>query len=229
MHWLRPLHVAPQWDTKAFRLLLKTGLPIFGLDYLNTWVSSCDRLVLLHFGGLKIVGFYALAMMAREAMGIIPGALSEYIYPRMSHSYGQHHDPLRIWRMAVKSSLLVVAFMIPAVVAGWFLMPPVVTKLFPKYAEAVTAAQWMLVGSIFSGANLGKSALLSMKDLPMMTWYQMLNSVFFVLGPVLGSLLCKNTLLGVSLGMVISQAAWLPVGNYLVYRATHRPPKNSPA
>lgn len=222
MHWLRPLHVSAQWNAKSFQLLLKTGVPIFALDYLGTSASTCDRLVLLHFGGVKIVGYYALALMAREAIGIVPGALSEYIYPRMSHSYGQHHDPVRLWRMAVKSSLLVVAFMIPAVVAGWFLMPPVVTKLFPKYAEAVTAAQWMLIGSIFSGATLGKMAIWSLKDLPMMTWYQILNSVFLIVGPVLGGLMSQNTLVGVSLGMMFAQATWLPVAGFLVYRATHR-------
>ena len=131
--------------------------------------------------------------------------------------------------MAVKSSLLVVAFMIPAVIAGWFIMPPLVTKLFPKYAEAVTAAQWMLVGSIFSGATLGKMAIWSLKDLKLMTWYQILNSVFFIIGPILGGVLGKNTLVGVSLGMMFAQAAWLPVAGYLVYRATHHLDANVPA
>ena len=229
MHWLRPVRVSPQWDGKSFRLLLKTGVPIFALDYLATSASTCDRLVLLHFGGVKIVGYYALALMAREAISIVPGALSEYIYPRMSHDYGQHHDPRRLWRMAVKSSLLVAAFMIPAVIAGWFIMPPLVTTLFPKYAEAVTAAQWMLVGSVFGGATLGKVAIWSMKDLKLMAWYQILSSVFLIIGPILGGILGKNTLVGVSLGMMFAQAAWLPVGGYLVYRATHRRQPNVPA
>ena len=228
MHWLRPVQVSPQWDGKSFRLLLKTGVPIFALDYLATSASTCDRLVLLHFGGVKIVGYYALALMAREAIGIVPGALSEYIYPRMSHDYGQHHDPRRLWRMAIKSSLLVVAFMIPAVIAGWFIMPPLVTKLFPKYAEAVASAQWMLVGSIFGGATLGKMVIWSLKDLTLMTWYQVLSSVFWIFGPILGGLLGKNTLVGVSLGMMFAQMAWLPVAIYLVYRATHRPAVGKP-
>src|SRR5258706_28208 len=82
-------------------------------DYFISNVSNCDRWVLAHFGGLEAVGYFALATMAREAICKVPDALGEYIYPRMSHSYGQHHDPARLWRMAVKSSLLVVAFMVP--------------------------------------------------------------------------------------------------------------------
>ena len=223
MHWLRPLRISPCWNWDSLVSLLKTGVPIFALDYVASSASTCDRLVLLKLGGVATVGYYWLALTAREAISIVPGALSEYIYPRMSYSYGQHHDPVRLWRMAVKSSLLVVAFMIPAVAVGWFLMPPVVSKLFPKYTEAVTAAQWLLVAAIFSGATLGRMAIWSMKDWKLMTWYQVLSIVFTIAGPVLGGWLGQETpLLGVSLGILISQAAWLPVAGCLVYLATHR-------
>src|ERR1017187_5633146 len=222
MHLFRPIRVAPAWDGKAFVLLLKTGMPIFILDYISTTAGTCDRLVLLKLGGVKLVGYYAVALMARDAIGIIPGALSEYIYPRMSHSYGQHHDPIRLWKMAVKSSLMVVAFMIPAVAAGWFLMPPVVSKLFPKYTEAIAAAQWILIGSVFGGATLGRMAIWSMKDWKMATWYQGLGVGFGVAGIVLGGYFGKTPLIGVAVGSLIAQIAWLPVGGYLVYLATHR-------
>jgi len=222
MHWLRPLKISPCWNWEALVSLLKTGVPIFALDYLASSASTCDRLVLLKLGGVVTVGYYSLALMAREAIGIIPGALSEYIYPRMSYSYGQHHDPLRLWRMAVKSSLLVVAFMVPTVAVGWVLMPPVVSKLFPKYTEAVTAAQWLLVAAIFSGATLGRMAIWSLKDWKMMTWYQVLSIVFTIAGPVLGGWFGKTPLIGVSVGILISQAAWLPVAGCLVYLATHK-------
>lgn len=222
MHLCRPVRVAPKWNANGFLLLLKTGAPIFIFDYLATSAATTDRLVLLHLGGLRDVGYFSLAMMARDAIGIVPAALSEYIYPRMSFSYGQHHDPKRLWKIAVQSSLVVIAFMIPAVIAGWFLMPPIVTRFFPKYAEAVTAAQWMLIGSIFSGAMLGKMAIWSMKDWKLMSWYQILSLIFVIGGPLLGGWLGKTPLLGVSIGTVIAQAAWLPVGGFLIYLSTHR-------
>ena len=227
MHWLRPVRVPLTWDSKSFVLLMKTGAPIFGFDYLISNVSNCNIWVLNHYGGLKIVGSFALATMAREAISKVPDALGEYIYPRMSHSYGQYHDPIRLWRMAVKSSLMVIAFMIPAVVAGWFLLPPVVSHFFPKYVEGVTAAQWIFVGSIFGGATIGKLAIWSMKDWKIMAWYQILNCVFIVAGPVAGGFLGKDLLIGVSLGIVISQVLWIPVAGYLVYVATHRPSRTT--
>ena len=224
MHWLRPVRVRPAWDTESFWLLMKTGAPIFVFDYLSSNVANSDTWVLAYLGGQKAVGYFALATMAREAIGKVPEALGEYIYPRMSHSYGEHHDPIRLWRMAVKSSLLVVAFMVPAVAAGWFLLPPFVTHFFPKYLAAVQAAQWIMVGSIFGAATLGKMALWSMKDWKNMARYQVLNCVFVFLGPAVGGCLGGDYLIGVSQGIVISQVLWIPVAGYLVYRATHRNP-----
>lgn len=223
MHWLRPLRVPLIWDSKSFLMLMKTGAPIFIFDYLISNVASSDRWVLTYLGGLKAVGSFALATQAREAICKVPDALGEYIYPRMSHSYGQFHEPIRLWRMALKSSLMVVAFMIPAVIAGWFLLPPVVNHFFPKYIEAVPAAQWILVGSIFNGATIGKLAIWSLKDWKLMAWYQILTCVFTVAGPLAGALYGSDLLLGVSQGIVISQMLWMPVAAYLVYLATHKP------
>ena len=226
MHWLRPVRVPLTWDTPSFVLLMKTGAPIFVFDYLISNVANCDKWVLQYLGGLETVGTFALATMAREAVCKVPDALGEYIYPRMSHSYGEFHDPLRLWRMAVKSSLMVVAFMVPAVVAGWFLLPPVVSHFFPKYVGGVGAAQWILVSSIFGGVTIGKLAIWSLKDWKMMAWYQILYCVFLVAGPVFGGWVGKThgttPLIGVSVGILISQAAWIPVAGFLVYQATHK-------
>jgi hypothetical protein len=135
--------------------------------------------------------------------------------------------------MAVKSSLMVVAFMIPAVVAGCLLLPPFVSHFFPKYTEGVLAAQVILGSSIFGGATIGKLAIWSLKDFKMMAWYQILYCVFLLGGPVVGGWfghhLGSSPLLGVSVGILISQALWIPVAGYLVYLATHKPCLVAPA
>ena len=222
MHLCRPVRVTPTWNGSSFLMLMKTGAPIFVMDYITTSAMTCDRWVLIHYGGVESVGLFYLALSARDAIGTVSGALSEYIYPRMSYVYGQSHDPKHLWRIAVKSTLLVIAFMVPAAIAGWLLMPPVVTKFFPKYAEAVGAAQWMVIASIFFGATIGRMAIWSMKDWKMMTWYQVLYCFFIIGGPLLGGIFGKTALVGVAVGTLIAQAAWMPVSIYLIYLATHR-------
>jgi hypothetical protein len=53
-----------------------------------------------------------------------------------------------------------------------------------------------------------------------------------IAGPLLGGILGNkgnNLLAGVSIGTLVAQAAWLPVGGCLVYVATHRRNANPPA
>jgi O-antigen/teichoic acid export membrane protein len=227
MHLMRPIRVLPLWDWNSFLLLLKTGVPIFLLDYLASSASTCDRLVLLRLGGVTVVGYYAVALVAREATEVVPRALGEYVYPRMSHSYGEHGDLLRLWKMALKSSILAVAIMIPLAVAGWFLMPLVVSKLFPKYAQAVTAAQLLLVAAVFSGATLGRIAIWSLKSWRLMVWYQILASGLLVVGPIVGGVLWSVPLTGVSAGVLAAQVILCPITWYLIYTATHPSTANS--
>jgi O-antigen/teichoic acid export membrane protein len=221
MHSLRPIHVRPHWSLSSFLLLLRTGAPIFALDYLSSIAATCDRLILLRLGGTKAVGIYAMALLAREAIDVVPRAVGEYVYPRMSYAYGQHHNSGRLWGAAVKSSLLVVAMMVPVAIIGWLLMPPVVMRLFPKYADGITAARLLLLAAIFSGATLGRTAIWSLKAWKLMVCYQAIGAGFTVAGALLGVTFCREPLVGVSAGLLTAQVVWCPVAWTLIYAATH--------
>ena len=66
IHPIRPVKVRPIFQTDSFKLLAKTGFPIFALDYIVTTAGTCDRLALLHAGGPILVGYYALSSIANE-------------------------------------------------------------------------------------------------------------------------------------------------------------------
>lgn len=224
MHLWRPIRVLPAWDSRSFLLLFRTGWPIFLMGYLYSVASTCDRLVLLKLGGVEQVGYYSMALLARDAMGIVPGSLSEYIYPRMSFSYGQHGDPLRLWKMALKSSALVTVITAPLAIAGCFLIPSVVSSVAPNYSNAVTPAQMLVAGAVFSGMTGGgaRNVIESMKAWRIMFWYQMLGASFVIFGPIVGGFYFTKPLLGVSVGLLVGQILWCPVAWYLIYIATHQ-------
>ena len=56
MHRARPISVAPSWRTDSFWLLVKTGIPIFSMDYVANCAGTLDRVALLRFGGVEQVG-----------------------------------------------------------------------------------------------------------------------------------------------------------------------------
>jgi O-antigen/teichoic acid export membrane protein len=221
MHWFRPLHVTPRLNRGAMVLLFKTGAPIFVMDYLSNAAATADRVVLLKLGGVEQVGFYAMALMAREAIAMVPGALSEYVYPRMSYSFGKNSDSAHLWRLALKSSALGCVGMIPIALVGWFAIPPIVEKFFPKYTEGVYPAQLLVLGSIATGATLGRMAIWSMKNWRLMFLYQLLNAVVVIISPIIGGYLSSRPIVGVSGGLAVGQLIWCPIAWVLIYVATH--------
>ena len=75
---MRPIRVAPLFTWAALKKLLKTGLPIFGLDYVKSCSATTDRVALLRFGGVEMVGQFALATTTAEALNALPAAVSQY-------------------------------------------------------------------------------------------------------------------------------------------------------
>jgi O-antigen/teichoic acid export membrane protein len=224
MHRMRPVRVPLRWSKEAFLLLLKTGLPIFALDYVYTSSITTDRLVLLHLGGVKVVGYYALAMVAKDSMGVIPKAVAEYVYPRMSHSYGQNDNPLLLRRMAFKGIFLAMGVMVPVALAGWFVIPLFVAKWLPKYTAGIAVAQIMLVAGVFVGGTVGNNALLSLKAWKAVIGYQIAASALMIVGPVVGGSFCSSPLKGVGLGILGAQILCCPIAWALLFVATRPTP-----
>lgn len=222
MHFIRPLKVSLNFDWKAIRLLLGTGIPIFALDYLRSCAGTADRLALLHSGGVQQVGYYAIGATACAGFEVLPTSVAHYIYPRMSHRYGQNQRAQGLWSIAWKATIVLAVVMIPLAIIGWFCLPPIIMKLFPKYIPGTRAAQLMLFAAVGTGGAICVNALWSLKAWKSMTIYQVLSSILYVAGPFLGIHLFKSSLTGVALGIVAARLLSALLGLVLTYSETHR-------
>ena len=63
--------------------------------------TGFDRVILLHRGTVEMVGLYAPALAVLAAMAIVPGAVSTWVFPRMSYALGQGREPGALRRMAL--------------------------------------------------------------------------------------------------------------------------------
>jgi len=143
----RPLSVRPRWRWKDLRLLVKTGVPIFAVGQLAAWWPVLDSTLVLKCAGTRGLGLYALANMAGPVVALLPQAMGQVVYPKMSEEYGRTGRLRPLVRMAVGPTLVTVAATLAAVAAGWVLIPPVTRVLLPKYLDGVPAAQWSLVAT----------------------------------------------------------------------------------
>jgi O-antigen/teichoic acid export membrane protein len=222
LHLVRPMKVGLTWDWGAFRDLMKIGLPIFALAYLESTAGTVDRIVLLSKGGIEQVGYYSFALLAFGAFGIIPISLASYIYPRMTYSFGKERDPLALWTAAWRWTLVIILIMLPIAICGSICIPFIVPRLFPQYSAGVSAAQILLFGAVFYGGAIGVNALWSMKAWKFMVAYQVTGSLLRVAGPFVGVLICSSPLLGVSYGMAAAYGVTCCAGLVLTYLGTHQ-------
>ena len=145
----RPLSVRPRWSWPDLRVLVTTGVPIYLVGQLYAWWAVFNSTLVLTYAGTRGLGLYALANMAGPMVALLPQAISQVVYPKMSEEYGRTGRVRPLVRMAVWPTLVNVAVTLVAVGAGWILMPPVVKFLLPKYVEGIPAAQWALVATAF--------------------------------------------------------------------------------
>jgi O-antigen/teichoic acid export membrane protein len=222
MFLFRPMRVKMRMDWEALKLLLKTGLPIFGLDYVKNSCGTLDRIVLLNIGGVKDVGIYQLAGMASQALGTLPGSLAAYLYPRMTYKFGQNGDARALWRSGSRFALLTVGLTALAAAGAWLILPHFVPAFVPKYLGGLRAARIVLIGGVLEGATIIVNALWSMKAWRLMVTYQISSSILAVLGPVLGVLCISRSLEGVAWGLVIGSFCRCLMALTLTYHGTHK-------
>lgn len=141
----RPIRVRPAWNAAHLKHLLKIGLPIFGVGQLYAWWSVLNSTLVLKFAGIEGMGLYAMVMMANTAIEFIPAAVNQVVHPRMAERYGQAHRVGDLLRISWKPMVLTAVGLVPIVAAAWWLMPPVVRFLIPKYAAAIPAMRWGLL------------------------------------------------------------------------------------
>jgi O-antigen/teichoic acid export membrane protein len=176
-HALRPFRVAPAFEPRLAFKLLATGLPLFLVGYLQTVATGFDRVILLKRLGVESVGYYAPALAVLSAMGIVPGAIATYIYPRMSYALGQGRDRKALFGMALRASAISFALGLPLAILGWFSCPALIARFFPRYLASVPAVRWSLLAGALWGLSPASNLLSSLK-----AWRSLWIYVAFVVG-----------------------------------------------
>jgi O-antigen/teichoic acid export membrane protein len=173
-HVARPLRVRPRFDPAVARQLLATGLPLFAAGYLQVVAAGFDRVVLLRRGGVEAVGLYAPALAVIAALAIVPGAVSTYVYPRMSYALGNGRGHGAVGRIAFSAAAVSVAAGLPAAAAGWVLAPSVIGRFFPHYVASISAVRWSLLAGLVWSLSPATTVLGTLKAWRSLTFYVLL-------------------------------------------------------
>ena len=221
--WMvRPIRVAPSFTWTALKKLLKTGLPIFGLDYVKSCSATTDRVALLRFGGVELVGQYALATTAGEALAALPSAVSQYTYPRITHAYGQGEGLVALWHRACKAFLIGFLICFGLALIGWQIIEPFIMFVAPRYDSSVPAAKLLMIAAVFESSRIFGNVLLSLKMWGFVTGLQLTSAVLLAAGPFMLLWAVDDTLTAVAGGSLIGSVLRAILATTLAYLATHR-------
>jgi len=146
LHLWRPIRVPWQWKFKHFWHLLVIGFPIFLVGEMGSrlWLLI-DSTLVSHYLEAAGLGLYYVVIITRETAEIIPMAMGQVMYPRMTEYYGRTNDLPGTLRMTIRPMILVALGMTPLVAAGWFLARPLTALILPGWIEAVPAMQWSIL------------------------------------------------------------------------------------
>jgi len=221
-HAWRPMHVGLSFSWSTLKLLARTGIPIFAFSYVFGFADSIPRLILLNEDAVETLGLYAPVLTLLGTMNAFFDSLRTYLYPKISHYLGRKNDDASgLWRPTLAIHVLSVLSAIPMAVAGYFLVPLVVTHFMPKYTASLEALNVGLVIMLFLGYRVGATLLTALKS---WRYLALFVGVFLVCQLALPMLFLAwfPPLLAVSWGQAASAAVMLGVSlvtNRLAMRA----------
>lgn len=130
---------------EAFKDLLYTGFPILLSGYMWSVISVMDKTYIASSMTSREVGLYTVAGYCITLFMMIPSSISALLYPKAAAIYGATGEKEALVGFWGKSILLMFVVITPIVVATYFLLPPIVSWIMPKYVGGVKAAQITLL------------------------------------------------------------------------------------
>ena len=221
LHIFRPIKVGFLWDKMIFLKLLKTGIPIFALAYLEATALTSDKVWLTKFSTISNVGLYTFSLYALNLFMTFATSVANYIYPRMTFEYGKTGSKMQLWKQVKKITFVLASLQLPFVIVGFFIIPIAINRFFPNYSLSAEVMQLLIIAGYFKGCVVGVNAVWSMKSWKHMILYQTSYAGMLVMFSFVGVYFFDNKIIGAASGILLANLLNLFWGMYITYLATH--------
>ncbi len=161
LHYWRPVRVRPRLNLGDMKRLLFVGAPILAAGQLYQLWTVINSTLVFRLAGAEGMGLYSLVGMAGSALGILPLAVAQVLFPRMTEQFGRTGSVRGSLRVAVKPVMITTIGLIPIVLMAQWMVEPAIRLVVPRYVDAVPAVRWGLV-------------------LPLLTNLQAVNAIFTI-------------------------------------------------
>jgi len=136
-----------RFSAAALRRGVRYAAKTYAVSILAYLVLRANVFVLRAHAGRVEVGYFSIASQIADALSILPASFALVLFPRLVR------DRTATFRTTLRTTGIVVAIMLPAVVLTAAVASPVIAAVFgERFRPAVGMLTWMLPGVIFVGA-----------------------------------------------------------------------------
>lgn len=136
-------------DWLELKRLLLAGIPLLILGLAMTGIKTIDNIMTLRFLGTEALGIYSIALMANNTIFSITNSLSVVLYPRMQEAYGKDSTIKSLISYVIRPSIIMGVLLPLLISVLFFLVPPVIYWLLPRFASGIPSFKLIAILSYF--------------------------------------------------------------------------------
>lgn len=142
-------------DTGILRESITTGFPMLVSNLVWTVVGSIDKFVILGFISTVALGVYSVAQTGFSMVVMIPQAMAQVFYIKMSTAYGESKDKYKLISQCGDYSIINIVCASCISLLVYYMFPIFVQIVMPKYTDGIRATQILLIGvAVYSSSIL---------------------------------------------------------------------------
>ncbi|MFC1808218.1 lipopolysaccharide biosynthesis protein [Candidatus Omnitrophota bacterium] len=132
---------------------IKFGLPLFIQTFMVMILANIDRIFIARMLGLRQLGYYSIAIMARSYNIGIANNFSIVLIPHFMEGFGKNQDIKKVAKYVTVPTLGMAYFMILMLGMVFIAAPPFVTYILPRFTPGIMAMKIFLITTFFGAIS----------------------------------------------------------------------------
>ncbi|QQS49720.1 MAG: hypothetical protein IPM71_08805 [Bacteroidota bacterium] len=215
---INPIRVKSRYSKQEFKILIKTGMPLFVMSYMYGVSKTFIKFAILKFGGVEMLGLFSPVLTIRNSINTLPKIISQYIYPKFTYKIGVSGDSSQLWKPVKHISFMLLAGLGLIVLPIYYYMPELLELFFPKYIDSLFPSRMALLSGIIFSSFIGVITLNSIKGYKERLIISVIYLLVSALIPFLLPVYFTNKIEGLAYSILIIDIIYFAVAYFITKR-----------
>lgn len=159
-HRGRPMKMPYRFNRKALKEVIQIGLPFsfWGSLYTSIW-NATESALMVYLGGVTGLGLFAVAVVMREGMSVLPQSVFQVLTPRVVEAFAREGSVRSATARSIVLTAGLTGFMALVVLLVSYLLGVLVPIGIPKYVDGIPLMRVCLWFSVIVAASLPLNTL----------------------------------------------------------------------